>query len=151
MANCFSCNGHIEPKWKVCPECGVEIPRTHPVSSVNVQDGVISGDVTINNLMQSTTEKSSCRICLKYGQFTIFTCFSCHQHQCETCTIIDQSGNICSICSTKKYQMQQQNLAKLQEEQMKLQKERQNKDIGILLLIFAGFAVTYLAAWIYFF
>ena len=45
MPFCRDCGKSVEADWKFCPNCNAS-----QQSSVTVQDGVISGDVTVNNL-----------------------------------------------------------------------------------------------------
>ena len=48
MPFCRECGKEIQDDWKTCPFCSASIGAQ--TSSVTVQDGVIAGDVTVNNL-----------------------------------------------------------------------------------------------------
>ena len=156
MMDCRNCGQPLNPQWNVCPNCRCDLANISSVSSVNVQDGVISGDVTINNVIQANTEKSSCRICLKYGQFTIYTCFSCMEQQCENCTIVHQHGITCTSCSSKNYHMLQQALQQNlhthrleQQQKQRLEKQRIQKTRKRVMLFIALWFVTILIMYIF--
>ena len=93
MPFCRECGGEVETTWKFCPHCNI----SQQTASVSVQDGVISGDVTITqNQIDTSGLKLECPTCKVEGNIKLYLCklVGCESKACKEC--ISKYSGFCS-------------------------------------------------------
>lgn len=84
MPFCRECGEQVETTWKFCPHCN----SSQQTASVSVQDGVIAGDVTINQSQIDTSGlKLECPTCKVEGNIKLYPCKleGCDSKACKEC------------------------------------------------------------------
>ena len=101
---CRECGGEVETTWKFCPHCN----SSQQTASVSVQDGVISGDVTITqNQIDTSGLKLECPTCKVEGNIKLYLCklVGCESKACKEC-ISKYSGFCSRKCERTNYDIE---------------------------------------------
>lgn len=80
MVQCRECGTDVQDDFRFCPYCSQAIEQD--VSTVNLQDSVVIGDVNIHQPQKN--DITNCSVC-DSGNVILLRCVECNEGFCELC------------------------------------------------------------------
>ena len=149
VSYCHQCGIQTDLNWKFCPSCNTSLLNQN---NFQVNDSVISGDLTINQTKTNITSVvTRCQNCRSEGNMIISPCkrIECSKKSCEKCmgTFDNHCGLECQGLTRKEHveelerTRQEKQERKWQEEYLDLRESKKrtlNLFLGLVFLVLPG-------------